>query len=165
MPTPILAVEGRFMSLDTSEARDQPPSVARHFAGEAGLTVWFDGGSPLCRREIAVLRRLDRRSSIKFEDIRRPDSVCTVDRGRLLARSHAQEKGEPLVSGAASLVQQVDGGPRAQLSVARMSAASRRPACQASSTREVEHQSPVAARPCDNERNGAPVAVSGSSSA
>jgi predicted DCC family thiol-disulfide oxidoreductase YuxK len=33
------------------------------------LTVWFDGGCPLCRREIALMRRLDRRGRIDFVDV------------------------------------------------------------------------------------------------
>ena len=31
--------------------------------------VFFDGGCPLCVREIAMLRRLDRRGKIRFTDI------------------------------------------------------------------------------------------------
>ncbi len=30
------------------------------------VTVWFDGGCPLCRREIALMKRLDRRGAIRF---------------------------------------------------------------------------------------------------
>ena len=51
------------------------------------LTVWFDGGYPLCAREIAQMRRLDRRGAIRFVD--------------LLARFHAEENGR-LLSGAAA---------------------------------------------------------------
>ncbi len=36
------------------------------------LQVYFDGDCPLCRREIALLRRLDRRGRIAFEDIAAP---------------------------------------------------------------------------------------------
>ena len=34
----------------------------------AELTVWHDGACPLCRREIALMRRLDRRGAIRFID-------------------------------------------------------------------------------------------------
>jgi predicted DCC family thiol-disulfide oxidoreductase YuxK len=71
-------------------------------AAPAALTVWFDGGCPLCRREIALFRRLDRRGAIRFEDISTGAVECPIDKARLLARFHAQERGEPIVSGAAA---------------------------------------------------------------
>lgn len=36
------------------------------------VTVYFDGDCPLCRREIDLLRRLDRRERIEFVDIAAP---------------------------------------------------------------------------------------------
>lgn len=66
------------------------------------LTVWFDGACPLCKREIAYIRRLDRRGAIWFEDVSLPGSACPIDRGALLARFHAQAAGGPIVSGAAA---------------------------------------------------------------
>lgn len=67
------------------------------------VTVWFDGSCPLCRREIALLRRLDRRRAIEFIDLSPPDAPvsCPVDRGELLARFHVRD-GETLLSGAAA---------------------------------------------------------------
>ena len=66
------------------------------------LTVWFDGGCPLCRREIALMRRLDRAGAIAFVDLGSAGaSDCPVDRADLLARFHAREDGR-LVSGAAA---------------------------------------------------------------
>lgn len=66
------------------------------------LTVWYDGGCPLCLREIALMRRLDRRQAIAFIDVSPPDAACPADRKLLLARFHAQEAGGELVSGAAA---------------------------------------------------------------
>ena len=65
------------------------------------LTVWFDGGCPLCRREIAAMRRLNRQGAIAFVDVASPDTTCPVDRATLLARFHARENGV-LLSGAAA---------------------------------------------------------------
>lgn len=70
------------------------------------VLVWFDGACPLCRREIALMRRLDRRNAIAFVDVSRdaaPDgaTTCPVDRSALLARFHALEDGR-LLSGAAA---------------------------------------------------------------
>lgn len=65
------------------------------------VTVWFDGACPLCTREIAVMRRLDRRRRIHFVDIADPTSSCPIDRASLLARFHAAEDGQ-LYSGAAA---------------------------------------------------------------
>lgn len=81
------------------------PSPAPPAAGPAPdpvLTVWYDGGCPLCLREIALMRRLDRQHSIRFIDVANPASACPIDRAALLARFHAQEAGQPVVSGAAA---------------------------------------------------------------
>jgi len=65
------------------------------------LTVWYDGACPLCLREIAVMRRLDRRNAIRFVNVH--DGLdCPLDPQTLLARFHAQEPGGPVVSGAAA---------------------------------------------------------------
>lgn len=66
------------------------------------VTVWHDGDCPLCRREIAVMRRLDRRGAITFIDLRgSAGKSCPVSRDEALARFHALE-GDRLLSGAAA---------------------------------------------------------------
>jgi predicted DCC family thiol-disulfide oxidoreductase YuxK len=65
------------------------------------LKIWYDGGCPLCVREIALMRRLDRRGAIHFVDAANTLSVCPIDRTELLARFHAFEDGK-LLSGAAA---------------------------------------------------------------
>ena len=65
------------------------------------LVVWHDGGCPLCTREIALMRRLDRAGRIRFVDAADPAAVCPVDRAALLARFHAREDGV-MLSGAAA---------------------------------------------------------------
>lgn len=66
------------------------------------VKVWFDGDCPLCRREIAFMRRLDRKDAIHFVDVAgEGDPSCPVDQSELLARFHAEEDGA-IVSGAAA---------------------------------------------------------------
>lgn len=66
------------------------------------LIVWHDGACPLCRKEISVMRRLDRRGAIEFVDVTRADvSACPIDPVMMLARFHASENGN-LLSGAAA---------------------------------------------------------------
>jgi predicted DCC family thiol-disulfide oxidoreductase YuxK len=66
------------------------------------VKVWYDGACPLCTREIALMRRLDRRGAITFVDVAAgADPTCPIDRARLLARFHAEEEGRVL-SGAAA---------------------------------------------------------------
>jgi predicted DCC family thiol-disulfide oxidoreductase YuxK len=60
----------------------------------ATVKVWFDGACPLCRREIALMRRLDKRAVIQFIDVADgADPSCPIDRAQLLARFHAEEDG------------------------------------------------------------------------
>lgn len=66
------------------------------------LLVWFDGDCPLCRGEISLIRRLDRRGAIDFIDVARGEALCPLDRSELLRRFHAQERGGPMLSGAAA---------------------------------------------------------------
>jgi predicted DCC family thiol-disulfide oxidoreductase YuxK len=66
------------------------------------LIVWHDGGCPLCRREIALMQRLDRRGKINFVDVTQlPAASCPTDRAKMLARFHASEDGQ-LLTGAAA---------------------------------------------------------------
>ncbi len=65
------------------------------------LLVWYDGGCPLCRREIALMRRLDRNGAIRFEDVSQGATDCPIDRRTLLARFHAREDGLVLQGAAA----------------------------------------------------------------
>lgn len=68
---------------------------------DPAVTVWYDSACPLCIREIALMRRLDRRDAIDFVDARSAQG-CPIDQQELLARFHARERGGPIVSGAAA---------------------------------------------------------------
>jgi predicted DCC family thiol-disulfide oxidoreductase YuxK len=65
------------------------------------VTVWYDNDCPMCVREIRLMRRLDRRQAIDFVSIQSA-SGCPVSTDELMKRFHAQERGEPVVSGAAA---------------------------------------------------------------
>ena len=65
------------------------------------LFAWYDGACPLCMREIALMRRLDKRSAITFIDVAEEGVSCPIDRTLLLARFHVSENGT-LLSGAAA---------------------------------------------------------------
>ena len=71
-------------------------------SGTDQLTVFYDGACPMCRREIALMRRLDRRARIDFEDVSPPDAApsCPIDRDVLMARFHARLPSGETVSGA-----------------------------------------------------------------
>lgn len=66
------------------------------------VTVYYDSGCPLCLREIATMRRLDKRGRIDFVDVFDEGSHCPLDRDALLARFHARDEHGVLVSGAAA---------------------------------------------------------------
>ena len=75
---------------------------------EAGtlFEVFFDGDCPLCRREIAFLRRLDRRRNvIRFTDIAEPDfdpvvhGLGALGTGELMARIHGRASDGEIVEG------------------------------------------------------------------
>ncbi len=73
-----------------------------HIGCMTPLTIWYDDACPLCRREIALMQRLDRRRVIRFVDVSgSADAACPIDRTDLLARFHARENGQ-LLSGAAA---------------------------------------------------------------
>ncbi len=67
------------------------------------VVVWYDGACPLCRREIALMRRLDRRGALTFVDVAEPDAAvaCPLDAAELLSRFHVREDGQ-ILSGAAA---------------------------------------------------------------
>ncbi len=71
------------------------------------VTVFYDGACPLCVREIALLRRLDRRGRIRFENVADPGAPvsCDIDREKLLARFHVRGADGNVVDGAAAFTE------------------------------------------------------------
>jgi predicted DCC family thiol-disulfide oxidoreductase YuxK len=69
-----------------------------HVRAMSDLEVFYDGDCPLCRREIALMRRLDTSGRIVFTDVSR-DGAGPIEKSALLARFHVVENGR-LRSGA-----------------------------------------------------------------
>ena len=65
------------------------------------VTVWYDSDCPMCIREINLMRRLDKRHRINFVEIQTAVG-CPISTNELMRRFHAQERDEPIVSGAAA---------------------------------------------------------------
>lgn len=66
------------------------------------VEVYFDGECPLCTREIAMLRRLDRHGAIAFTDVADPSfdpARIGLTRERLMARIHGRARDGTLVEG------------------------------------------------------------------
>lgn len=74
---------------------------APHENNSAEVTVWYDSECPMCIREIRLMRRLDKRNAIDFVNIQSATG-CPVGTDELMRRFHAQERGRPIVSGAAA---------------------------------------------------------------
>ena len=69
------------------------------------LTVLYDGGCPLCRREIAHVRGLAEQregSALCFIDISQAEGMAGAEREALLARFHVQRSDGSRLSGAAA---------------------------------------------------------------
>lgn len=70
-------------------------------AADPRMTVFYDGACPLCRREIAFYRRLDRAQRVHWLDVAQaaecPDGLCQSD---LLARFHVRTAEGRMESGA-----------------------------------------------------------------
>ena len=79
------------------------PAVAAS-ACEA-LTVMFDGGCPLCRREVAVYQALEPLEPVAWLDVSQTSAnMLPEDRARYLARFHVRTPSGQLLSGAAAFV-------------------------------------------------------------
>lgn len=66
-------------------------------------TMYYDGGCPLCRREVDHYRRLDRTGRVRWLDISRDASELDslgVPLGEAMARLHVRDRSGRLVSGA-----------------------------------------------------------------
>ena len=70
---------------------------------EPELCVYYDSSCPLCRREVALYRRLDTASRVEWVDLHAGDQSVVapgLTRDAALARLHARDTSGELVSGA-----------------------------------------------------------------
>lgn len=79
-------------------------SAAPASAARKKVAVYFDGGCPLCRSEVAVYRRRSDPDAVDFVDVSREDTPlpCDLDRTTALSRFHVRGPDGQLLSGAAA---------------------------------------------------------------
>ena len=71
------------------------------------VTTFFDGGCPLCRREVQHYRRLDRDETVQWIDISAPGTqldVYGISRDTAMARFHVLVNEKQMQTGAAAFV-------------------------------------------------------------
>ena len=80
-----------------------PPGPGIQDAASTHFEVFFDGGCPLCRREIAFLRKRDRHGRLRFSDLGAPgfDAEATTGRStaQLMDRIHGRLPSGAIVEG------------------------------------------------------------------
>lgn len=77
-------------------------------ADSGRLTVFYDGACPLCRREIAFYRRLDRAEAIRWRDVGQAEGelrACGLTRAQALSVIHAQRPDGGFAKGADAFVE------------------------------------------------------------
>lgn len=71
------------------------------------VTMYYDGGCPLCRREVAQYRRLDREGRVRWLDIHAQQAELAAEGITLddaMARLHVRGPGGELHTGAAAFL-------------------------------------------------------------
>ncbi len=67
------------------------------------LTVYFDGSCPMCRREIAIYRRLPQAAAIDWVDVSVGSELgASLSCAQAMARFHVRDRQGRLFSGAAA---------------------------------------------------------------
>jgi len=71
-----------------------PPEAPPPPVGPYEVEVFFDGDCPLCRREIAIIKRWDKRERVRFTDIAAADfdaATYGTTQERLMAEVHGRD--------------------------------------------------------------------------
>jgi predicted DCC family thiol-disulfide oxidoreductase YuxK len=97
-----------------SESRDQNGGTV---CGEAGgPIVYFDGSCALCRREIAIAKRLTADQNLAYVDISGRDGAehldCDLTVAEAMARFHVRRADGQVASGAAAFIEMWSAAPR-----------------------------------------------------
>ncbi|NNU79333.1 DUF393 domain-containing protein [Halovulum dunhuangense] len=80
---------------------------------QAAEEIYFDGGCPICRREIAVYRQMRGLESTLFTDVTAPDAVLPgIAREEALARFHVRRTDGSVTSGARAFLAVWRASPR-----------------------------------------------------
>ena len=75
-------------------------------SGLHSLTVYFDGSCPMCRREIAIYRRLPESAAIDWVDVSAGAELgASLSCAQAMARFHVRDSLGRLYSGAAAFSQ------------------------------------------------------------
>ena len=93
------------------------PDTLAADTGAPELTVYYDGGCPICRREIGAYRGMDGAERLGWVDVSDPDAPVgdDLDRGAALARMHVRGADGRLVSGAAAFAAMWRAFPKTRL--------------------------------------------------
>ncbi len=90
------------------ESRSEPVRAAgiEGISNDGALTVYFDGGCPLCRREVGLYRGLLAASPVAWCDVSKPAAnlPASSDSKLLLARFHVRQADGQLLSGARAFI-------------------------------------------------------------
>jgi predicted DCC family thiol-disulfide oxidoreductase YuxK len=93
--------------IERSHVPSSPPVQGQARTEKVRTTMFYDGGCPLCRREVDHYRRHDRAGRVNWVDIdRRPDAVREhgVEPRMAMERLHALDETGRLVSGVPAFV-------------------------------------------------------------
>ncbi|MFN0219113.1 MAG: thiol-disulfide oxidoreductase DCC family protein [Hyphomicrobium sp.] len=109
-------VGDRLIDAAAAEGLTADDARACTLAARDGLTVYFDGACPLCRREIALAKKLTGEAHVTYSDIssRPADENVTPDLtvADAMARFHVRRADGALASGAAAFLEMWTASPR-----------------------------------------------------
>ena len=104
--------------METSDARPTSDASVSGAASSPALTVYYDGGCPICRREIATYRRAAGAERLDWVDLSSADRAALgegLSVERAMARMHVRDADGRLIDGAAAFASLWSVLPRTRL--------------------------------------------------